>query len=335
MNKAGQHNLDLVIAPFSNQEGEWFWKDAEVREQCSRSKLYMIGQRREVLFENIDPAEDALTLDLVCGEIALRGIRLPTAQFPVPKDRNLALEYGPKIIRVYAVKPGSVGRTRNPDPDDLVHWFTPDRLIFFFSRGWVQAAGLENFRLFTKFDLYYVGISKTGDSFSRLFKTAHEKRSRILGNETQFRDTARLSDELFIFLFAVEDLQMISIGGDDDDYSALFQPPLDSAKLAADAEKAFVHIMRAKYNAQTYPSYPFSTDGLWDEKFDHYGFFINEALTFRTPTTEIRGARLYDSFFRDAPDFIVVANDKVSLAKAVRTDVGKPGTAAEAPGAGA
>src|SRR5438270_625761 len=73
----------------------------------------------------------------------------------------------------------------------------------------VEVENLDAFRQFSEFHLYYVGISKKGDSFSRLFNTAHEKRSRILGNEKQLNPTARLTDELTIFLFDIEDLNII------------------------------------------------------------------------------------------------------------------------------
>lgn len=277
----------------------------------------MIGQRREIFFENFRPSEEALEFDLICGEKAIRGVRLPLDQFLISKGKNLGLRLGPKIIHVFGVEPNTFEGPHDCNWDELVHWFTPDRLLFFHSRNLVKTDGLTDFRQFTEFELYYVGISKKGDSFSRLFKTAHEKRSRILGNEKQIKPTARLSDELVIFLFAVEDLQFLTMTAADDDIP-VFAPALDTVKLTADAEKAFVRILRSKYNAQTYPSYPVSTDGLWSEKFNSYAFFINEALTFKTPSTEIRGSRLYDSFFRDVPDFIVIENGEVNLVKAAR-----------------
>ncbi len=66
MEKFGLHSLKLVLAPFSNQEGEWLWTDEAVRSLAAESKLYMIGQRREVFFENIEANEEArnLTFDL-------------------------------------------------------------------------------------------------------------------------------------------------------------------------------------------------------------------------------------------------------------------------------
>ena len=45
--------LDLVYPPISNQEGEWFWKDEEVREYVKGSKLYMLVHREELKFQDI------------------------------------------------------------------------------------------------------------------------------------------------------------------------------------------------------------------------------------------------------------------------------------------
>jgi hypothetical protein len=316
MKKTGLHTLKLVFTPFSNQEGEWFRNDDDVRAIARESNLYMIGHRPEVLFENLvyDERDSCFTFDLHCRDLSMQRLSMPISQFPSPDDQHdFYFELGPKFMRI-----SHIGKSGDPATRQVVHWFTPDRLFHYFSRGDVEVNGMQNCRPFTTYNLYYVGISKRGDSFSRLFKTAHENRSRILGNETQCVPTARLTDELMLFLFKVEDLQIVTYGEEDfpdDDTPFEFQKPIASATLAADAEKAFVNIMKTKYNTEQYEKYPRSTDGLWSHNFVRYGFVIEEHVSFTTQTETIRGGLIYKLPEPEPADMIVVEGDTVTLLK--------------------
>lgn len=311
MKKFGLHSLKLVLAPLSNQEGEWLWEDPQVREIASESKLYMIGQRQELLFDNYgaDSDQENFIFDLVCGTDRIDRVLLPLEQFKVPRGWNLVVEMGPKVIRILKTPAGRAGGT-----PELTHWFTPDRLLFYYWQDGVSVHNLEAFRKFTSFALYYVGISKRGDSFSRLFKTAHENRSRILGNESQIRPTARLTDELMIFLFKVEDLNLDVYTVEDIDAAAVGTgQPLPAELLVADAEKAFVRVMQSKYNTLTYHSYPKSADGLWNQGFTRYGFAVDEPISFTTPSTSMRGGKMFTDVAEDQADLIFIEGDEVTL----------------------
>lgn len=315
MRRVGVHHLKLVYAPFSNQEGEWFWQDSEMRELLSESKLYMIGQRREVFFRNFRGVEaegsNSIAFDLECGDEMINDVELPVSQFS--ESELLEFEAGPKCIKVFAVD-----KSQNPAARMLVHWFTPDRLFYYHWRELIVARNLEGFRKFTRFSLYYVGISKKHDSFSRLFETAHEKRSRILGNERQIRPEARLTDELTLFLFAVTDLQVHTAGADDDlpdDFLEGFKVPVEA--MTADAEKAFVKILQTKYNTLKYDNYPEGKDGLKSFPYSNYSFFIEEEISLDSGKDVIHGARtMWTMNPEDAPDWISVEGDSVTLIKA-------------------
>jgi hypothetical protein len=228
-------------------------------------------------------------------------------------------QYSEKEIWIYNIPLTAENANANLEDFAPIDWLTPDALLMRYSRGELEAYGLEDFRSLTEFALYYIGISKSSDSFSRLFKKAHEKRSRILGNETQFSPRARLTDELtifLIFLFNIEDLQMLS-WAPSEITSETFKPhqPLESSILASDAEKAFIKFLQTNYNDVKYPNYPKSSDGLYGIGFDRYSFFINDCISFKTPTATIRGARLYDPAFQDLPDLITIDGDDVELLK--------------------
>lgn len=168
--------------------------------------------------------------------------------------------------------------------------------------------GLQDVLKFTKFDLYYGGISKEHDSFTRLFKSGHKSRLKILSNETQLTPTARLTDEVFIFLFDVEDLGIKVLDEDD----STFLSSLEKKRLIADAEKAFISVLNCKYNEVKYKDYPAGRDGLADEGLTRYGYVIDEDITFIAPDIEIRGAHGMCSRIRD-PDMILIVRDSVTL----------------------
>ena len=57
----------------------------------------------------------------------------------------------------------------------------------------------------------------------------------------------------------------------------------------ADAEKAFVSLLKPEYNVVKFASYPKGADGLYGSNFVRYGYVICEAMSFNT--RRIRGSR--------------------------------------------
>lgn len=315
MQKTAINSLSLAFCPLSNQECEWLKDDPEVLSLHDNSKLYMIAQRHEVKFANItQPDKDGcITFDLVSQENSITGVRLPMAQFFEEDVQNIWVEVGEKMIRVRLLE-----TNKELTECKVIHWLTPDRLFMFFSHDRIEVEGLENYRIFTTLTLHYVGLSKKHNSFSRLFATAHANRCTILGNESQLTPTARLTDEIMIFMFNVEDMQIHAFSVEDmtEDDSFLDVPKLSAEKLAADAEKAIIKILKSEYNIQKYENYPQGVDGLFDSGLTSYCFYINECYTFSTDTASIKGARLYDFDPAGQPDFIGIKGDKVELIKA-------------------
>ncbi|EBV3304200.1 hypothetical protein DOH45_24615 [Salmonella enterica subsp. enterica serovar Enteritidis] len=188
--------LKLVYPPISNQFAEWLWEVKAVREYVKKSKLYMLAQRREVLFQNYGIASNKIFFDLVCGEHESKNLSVCISELIGLYDFPIVIDLGSRSIKIY-----------NPETPELesLYWATTDKLLFDSWRNRLSIKGLHDTSPFTKYDLYYVGISKEGDSFSRLFKNGHKNRLRILTNESQCSPTARLSDELYIFLFDIDD----------------------------------------------------------------------------------------------------------------------------------
>jgi hypothetical protein len=294
--------VKLVYPPISNQFAEWLSDEPVVREYVKHSKLYMLAQRHEVLFENygIDTTEGTFNFDLVCGQVMARGLKINTDELIGDFEGEVEIELGARHIRIWNVK------SKKGEP---IYWATTDKLLYDVWRKRIGITGLPSVLPFTRFDLYYVGISKENDSFSRLFDTGHKNRLKILSNETQYSPTARLTDEIYIFLFDVEDLGIKTLSIDDLD----LPEPLNKKQLIADAEKAFISVLDCKYNEVKYKNYPAGADGLSDAGLTRYGYVIDEDITFVAPKGIIRG--VHDGFLvKDRhPDLIFIEGSSVTV----------------------
>jgi hypothetical protein len=305
--KALLNIVKLVYPPISNQEAEWLFEVPAVREFVKKSKLYMLAQRHEVLFKNysINKIDEIFCFDLVCGSDGISKLQIEInnliRHYSGP-PKELIIDLGERSIKIY-------------HEDNLegepIYWATTDKLLYDFWRKRITISGLNSVRPFTKYDLYYVGISKENDSFSRLFESGHKNRLKILSNETQYTPTARLTDEIYIFLFDIEHLESKTIE-DANDFNPL---NIDKTKLIADAEKAFVHILESKYNKVKYKRYPAGTDGLSNFGLNRYGYIIDEDVTFNTKKGELRG--VHDSILNpeghQEPDIVFICGDNVEI----------------------
>ncbi|EIK72562.1 hypothetical protein PseBG33_2875 [Pseudomonas synxantha BG33R] len=303
--------LKLVYPPISNQFAQLLWEDAEVRQFVKKSKLYMLAQRHALEFDNrrIDREHARFYFDLVCGKIKRKNLSVNLAYLIGDYQEEVVIDWGAQAIKI------STEHAHN-NKESILYWATTDKMLYDFWRGRIDIVGLSNALQFTDFNLYYVGISKEGDSFSRLFANGHKSRAEILSRETQYSPTARLTDELYIFLFDIDDFAVKELTESD------FELPgfIDKKILAADAEKAFVKILQSKYNIVKYQSYPKGKDGLYGSGLTSYSYQIDEDITFFTATHKIRGC--YNSPWRvEQPiDVIHVEGERVKVVSADAND---------------
>jgi hypothetical protein len=302
--------LKLVYPPISNQEADWLSKDEDVRNIVKSSKLYMIGQREQLFFDDIEfhPIINGLiTFKLKMGDLIspriYYSIYNELTHFNNEHDEIL-LEWGPKLIRF----------TLNVS-ENVINWFTPDIFLFLLSRKKIQVGIHEkfDFREFSKFELHYVGISKQEDSFSRLFDQGHKGRLKILSNEYTKEVPARLTDELFIFFFDIEHFN-INIFNNNEEIEADLHYYSDKMKIITDAEKAFVKLLDTKYNEVKFINYPKSVDGLYSDNLQRYGYTLQEDVSFYTKSIIFNGS--VDIFTMEPKsDFILVEGNEAEIIK--------------------
>lgn len=245
MDRRTSNALELVYPPISNQEGDWLYDEAKACHIVKDSKLYMIGQRKELFFHSVAFVEDSgnivkkdvlepsgkqietvfvenasiIRLYLGYAEETASYVELNLNEFvPNSDDGDVFFEFGPKVFRVvvvttYAKKMSSeiVAGSSTPKATEAetdrreVLVWTPDFLLFKIWRGEVVPTNSFDYRQFTVFRLHYVGISTENDSLRRLFGSGHQKRTKILSNEMPLRAGSRVTDELVIFFFRVRE----------------------------------------------------------------------------------------------------------------------------------
>jgi hypothetical protein len=281
------NELRLVYPPISNQEGQWLSAVPAFREQVARSKLYMIAQRAALAFGDIEADQErnviSFTLSHPEHEDAIQW-DAPLSALIGEHEGEVDFEAGEKIIRILDAD--------DPGKEEPLAWFTPDKLLFDASHGLFRTAhGYATPDYMVTYDLLYVGISKVGDSISRLFETGHEARTKILTNQHQRVPTARVSDEMMLFLFDVDRIGIRQIDEEELRRHAVGEDwRAEPVAVIADAEKAFIKLLDPEYNTTKYRSYPKGADGLYDAGLTRYAFAIREDLVLRTTTATIHGS---------------------------------------------
>lgn len=303
--------LQLVYPPISNQEAVWLQSDPEVIEQFRQSDFYMIGGRAEAKFTEFEVGEEGhvLRFNVRVGNCVPDPVRIRILELPSMASRGAArywLEAGEKGIRIWD----------GPDHEqgsDVLEWFTTEKLLMDRSRSMPGIEGLDRYRDLSTFDLLYVGIAKTGDSFDRLIANGHKARMEILANEPQRYPGARVTDEIYLFLFRVEPLVFQTFEPEHDFAAEDFSGAVEPKRIVADAEKAFVSLLKPQYNIVRFTNYPHGTDGLYQSEYSRYGYTIAEQLSFNTAHGRIKGARHPSGFVSNDADCILVDGDNVSL----------------------
>ena len=304
--------LETVYPPISNQEAIWLQNNPEVEALLRQSDFYMIGGRSEAKYLNliIDPETYVIIFDFAIGDYFRDPVEIHIRNLPAVQEseaNQFWIEAGDKNIRVWDGPIGEPG-------SNVLEWFTTEKLIWDRSRG---RSGIERFDRHCQaanYDLLYVGIAKVGDSFDRLIKNGHKARMEILGNEPQRYPGARVTDEIYLFLFNVQPLIMTTFEPEHDFENTDFSGTYDQKRIVADAEKAFVSLLKPEYNVVKFAGYPKGADGLYGSDYVRYGYALCEGLSFNTAHGRIRGSRdAATGFITDDADAIFVEGNTVKL----------------------
>jgi hypothetical protein len=304
--KSSINTIKLIYPPISNRFGGHLWdNNQEVRGYLKQSKLYMLAQRKQLFLANhkFNETTQTLNFSFTCGDTTYNDLSVDLSHY-IDTNEETIIELGGEIIKIYS-------SDVDTSVEEPTYWATPDKLLWDHSKGRVKIIGDFNPHELSNFYLYYVGISKENDSFTRLFKNGHKNRTNILSNEQQFSDSARLSDEIMIFFFDSEELRIAQYEVGDDNF--LDQTLSDKKDVIADAEKAFIKVLDCKYNKEKYANYPQCRDGLYNKELSNYSYHIGDDINFIAPKANIKGR--VDIFAKPDYDFIMISGEDVTLFK--------------------
>lgn len=279
----------------------------EVEELLRTSDFYMIGGRAIAKMRNFefDPVAAILTFDFVVGGGPPHPVRIDLRSLPGVAASGTDVE-------IEIDDAGSGFRIWNGT--EVVEWFTTEKLLWDRARNRPGISGIDDVRSLATYDLLYVGIAKVGDSFDRLLARGHKARQEILASEPQRYPGARVSDETFLFLFQCDPMIFTQFEPDHDFAEDEFDTNYEAKRITADAEKAFVSLLKPSYNVQLFSSYPKGADGLFGSEYERYGYVIAEQMAFNTAHGGFRGGvDAVTGMINNDGDAMFVEGNSVSL----------------------
>lgn len=305
--------------------------DPDVKTIIRKSNFYMLAMREEIKFSfeenSSQEIEDGIfNFYLVCnnrdGSIITDTVTLDlnviaqTFVNDIPDD--FIIDYHPKMIRIL-----DGGDFKNEEDRELIYWFTTEKLLYDFSHHLAGISGLHHYHDLSKYELLYVGIAKSADTYQRLFEKAHLARQQILSKEWPRSPESRVTDELYLFSFQINPIGIHSIDENNapKEFAQRSWEPYEK-QILADAEKAFVHLLNPDYNIQKFANYPKGTDGLWGSQYKRYGYVVAENFSLQTSHGEFVGSvDPLTGIVQSTADMILVAGEQVVLVKAPTAEV--------------
>jgi len=318
--KAKMSTLNLIYAPISSRIASLGSDNEQFAEQIAKSDFYMIGGRAKASFSDVKADLKNMlihvTISIAGGPTSKGAIDLSRITELDDDERDtVPLKYSKDENYITLLIIDSNGNER------IIKNYTPESILMLVGRkNYDTLVGFDNFLEMSTYDLLYVGIATKGDTFSRLIQHGHYARQKIMSEEPQRFPGALVSDEIFIFPFEVDPLFVTSFGVDSEIEDKDLDFTYESKRIVADAEKAFVSLLKPPYNKQLFVNYPKGSDGLYNEGLRSYSYSIAEGLRFRTTYGDFNGARdRYIDFSNDA-DSIIVEGDEVTVYTAAKKE---------------
>ena len=302
--------LDLVCAPIPNSAAAKLVRVAEAEAIIRQSDFYMICGRAQAKFSALKPNLELSRLEFM---IEIPGQSLDSGWIDLREllslgsTENLNFEVTHDDVSICIFVHDDTGHKQ------MVAGFSPDDVLLHRGRKSSAIGGFQSVLDLATFDLLYVGIAKVGDSYDRLFAKGHYARQQILANEPQRFAGARVSDETYLLLFKVEPLFVRTFGPESEIEDGDLNFDYDNKRLVADAEKAFVNLLRPRYNSTLYANYPKGKDGLYGSGLTAYTYSISEGIALLTKFGRMKGGRERHLTLSNEADFILVKGDVVTF----------------------
>ena len=295
--------LALAYAPISNYDFTIVKKEKIIQQVLNESMLYIIAQRAELTFENVDISKKDGILrfnikkkdseDLLICQLSIH-------QELLEQDQSKYVEikcgfYDTEILNKTFPANGVDGFHFFDSSGKFLLWVSPDKFLYLYHHKLLQAEIEGNLDLFTEYKVHYVGKATDQKVYDRL--TGHNNLQKILSLEKPFHKGSLPTHEIMLLLFKVKEALGFITAGDEEGISNLFEMVSannspDDKVLSLDVEKALIKLLNPKYNdpKKRFGNYPKSTDGMFKYKFNAFSYQIMDNLKLKYEEGSINGS---------------------------------------------
>lgn len=299
-NKVLINQLELAYSPICNFEFNTLMKEPIIQEILGFSSLYIIAQRPILSFENIFLVEEEEELNFEIHQKDnpnILKIRLPFFQENIAVDRenDILFDIGSHDVKYEPTDPPyrNIHGIKIYSGDKFLIWFSPEKFLQNYWKGEIKAKVDGELRLFTNYNVHYVGKATEQDIWKRL--TGHSTLQEILSIEYPLNYGQLPTHEIVLLFYTFKDnIQLHSWDGDkngiDDMVASLMGTNLPEQKtIFLDAEKALINAMQPKYNRTRFKSYPYSKDGLHKFNYNAFSYSFTDPITLKYGVNDIVG----------------------------------------------
>lgn len=281
-------SIALGFNPISNYEFSRLSNENSLIKILSNSHLYMICQRSELVFQNIqyNSKENLLEFEIEKkGRMERLKIIMDIYQECLTTNKSEKIHFKPYTYHQDGWQksfPYSNVRGFQLHTNQKYLWVTPDRLLWDYFHKKITLKIFGDYSEFITFKVLYIGKSTKQNITTRLKN--HHKLLKILSEEEQ--TNGMLTDEIILLLFKVKEYGLASktlvIKDMNDNIINVRYPDFPSMKeISLDAEKALTRILKPikdNYTGEVFKGYPKSSDGLQKFKYDDFCYYICDNL---------------------------------------------------------
>lgn len=295
--------LELAYAPLTAYEFAVIKNDLLIERALSKASLYLIAQRPSITFENITFDKSIFQLNF---EIHQRGNSnvlkciLPFDQEVFGLSNCSFVKLGFNYLNISSAQEkisfqnihGFSLIKQEKDKDEFIVWFSPEKLLQNWWKGYIECDVQGDVRSFTDYEVHYVGKATKQSILKRL--TRHSTFQDILSLQSPVTERELPANEIVILAFEFKDNLQLQSFGDKAENKEIITAFLgenypDQQKVFLDAEKALIKAMQPTYNKEMFNNYPASKDGLYNDNYNSILYTFTDPISLNYEKGSIRG----------------------------------------------
>jgi hypothetical protein len=263
--------LELGYAPMNAYHFKNLISEKGFHKNVEDSHIYIIAQRKEITFNNIQCPNDKEIRTEIRQEGSSKSIicSIPAFQKNITTDKTKPINvvlYNRKGRRTGTPEKAQALSFVEMDKENnqkLLIWFSPEKLLQNYWKGNIETTISGDFKELLNYKVLYVGKSTEQNICARL--SNHSTFQDILTSEEALSYGNIPSNEIVIMLFRIKDNNSLvkwgkeSTGKDISNFIHNYSLP-DVKTVSLDAEKALIQHLQPGYNKIMYNSYPNKSD---------------------------------------------------------------------------